>query len=74
MAKIKINFNREVWEGWTVGDFIKELQFSWQYKKWNNPTKQEMSKWLRGEQPYYKKDIPEVVAYFWDKYQKEGVK
>ena len=67
----KINFDREVWEGWTVGDFIKELELAWKYKKWNNPTKPEMAKWLSSEQPSYKKRIPEVVAYFWDKYQKQ---
>ena len=73
MSKKQINFEREVWEGWTVGDFIKWLELPWQYKKWDNPTRQEMSKWLRDEQPSYKKHIPEVVAYFWDRYQNEEV-
>lgn len=59
-----------VWEGWTVGAFIKELQPMFDIimkgKSWMNPfqTKDEIKKWCKDTQPYYKKHIPEVVNYF----------
>lgn len=67
--------NREVWEGWTVKDFIDELEpsadlimegNSWRSKPFK--TKKEVENWTSANQPYYKKVIPEVVAYFCKKY------
>jgi hypothetical protein len=72
----KINFDKHIYEGWTVGSFINELepQFnmimngqSWQ-KKFT--TKDEIKKWCMDNQPYYKKYIPDVVNYFFDKLKK----
>ena len=64
------DMNRNVWEGWTPQDFINELEpsldvimegKSWQ-KKFEN--KKDMVEWIKSNQPYYKKSIPEVNNYF----------
>lgn len=54
--------NRHVWEGWTVQDFIKDLELTFQYQKFK--TKEEVKDWCKSEQPYYKKHIPEVYNHF----------
>lgn len=54
--------NRHIWEGWTVQDFINELEMIFPYKKFT--TKDEVKNWCKSEQPYYKKHIPEVANYF----------
>ena len=68
------DMNRNVWEGWTPQDFINELESSldmimegksWQ-KKFEN--KKDMVEWIKSNQPYYKKSIPEVNNYFAKKY------
>ena len=68
------DMNRNVWEGWTPQDFINELEpsldvimegKSWQ-KKFEN--KKDMVEWIKSNQPYYKKSIPEVNNYFTKKY------
>lgn len=65
-----INTSKHIWEGWTVQDFIDELepQFnmiinneSWQK---SFKTKEEVKDWCKDNQPYYKKNIPEVTNYF----------
>ena len=64
-----------VYEGWTVGDFIEELD--WQLdmiqsgQSWKRPiaTAEELKKWLQDNQPYYKKHIPKVFNYFRKKYR-----
>lgn len=69
-----MNMNREVYEGWTVRDFIEELeplvQMLMNNKSFINPfsNKSELKHWLRDNQPYYKRDIPEVIEYFSTKY------
>lgn len=60
-----MNLKREVWEGWTVQDFINELEPIIEYQTFNS--KEELKKWCADNQPYYKKHIPEVVKYFADK-------
>jgi hypothetical protein len=69
----KINLNKHIWEGWTVGSFINDLEpsfnmimngGSWQ-KKFT--TRDEVKKWCMDNQPYYKKYIPDVVNYFYAK-------
>lgn len=65
-----MNLNKHIWEGWTVIDFINELQ--WQFDlimnngSWKKPftTKQEIKEWCKDNQPSYKKHIPEVCKYF----------
>ena len=65
-----IDTSKEVWEGWTVQDFIDELEPSFEQimrgESWIKPfaNKEELKKWCMSEQPYYKKYIPEVVSYF----------
>ena len=54
-----------IWEGWTIGDFIGELEIIFKYQKFT--TKEEVKKWCISEQPYYKKYIPEVVEHFINK-------
>lgn len=70
----KINFDKHIWEGWTVGDFIEELEpladMIMHGESWKKPfqTKSEVKEWCMDNQPYYKKHIPEVVTYFCSKY------
>ena len=63
-------YNRHVWEGWTVGDFIEDLKPELDlimtgrsfYKPFKN--KEDLAKWCTNQQPYYKTEIPEVAKYF----------
>ena len=67
---MKIDRNKHISEGWTVGDFIEEL--GWQIKlimngeSWRQPfkTKRELSDWCRDNQSSYKRPIPEVNNHF----------
>ena len=71
---MKINYNKHVWEGWLVKDFIKELESlvglaitgASYFKTIQNKT--ELKKFCMDNQPYYKKHIPEVVNHFAQKY------
>lgn len=54
--------NKHIWEGWTVQDFINELEVTFPYQRFK--TKQDVKEWCKSEQPYYKKHIPEVCNYF----------
>lgn len=54
--------DRHIWEGWTVNDFITELEVTFPYQTFK--TKDEIKQWCKSEQPYYKKHIPEVVKHF----------
>jgi hypothetical protein len=68
-----INFDKHIWEGWTVGCFINELEPMFKQimnnYSWQKPfkTKDEVKKWCMDNQPYYKKYIPDVVNYFYSK-------
>lgn len=70
----KIDFDKYVWEGWRVRDFIEDLEVSVRVimagESWRKPFKDrdELKKWCMENQPYYKKYIPEVVNYFAQKY------
>lgn len=65
-----INRNKQVWEGWTVGNFIDELapqvNMIMNGESWRKPfrTKQELAAWCKENQPYYKKRIPDVNNHF----------
>lgn len=69
-----IELNREVWEGWTVKDFITDLEPSIEVIMEDKgiiskfTSKEELKKYCRENQPYYKKNIPEVIKYFSKKY------
>jgi hypothetical protein len=65
-----MNLNKHISEGWTVGDFIEELEPSFSMimsgGSWKEPfqTDAELKSWCMDNQPYYKKHIPEVFNYF----------
>jgi hypothetical protein len=69
---MQINLNKHVWEGWTVGDFIDDLEPLFDIVRSNASefgcsafeTKEDVKKWCMDNQPGYKKYIPEVVNYF----------
>ena len=69
-----IDFDKEVWEGWTVGDFIGELEpaadMVMNGSSWIEPFRdfESLKAWCMDNQPYYKGYIPEVVEYFAYKY------
>ena len=74
-----IDFNKHIWEGWRVGDFIRELQPQldslYSQKDYNiyaaKPfeSKAAMREYCKDNQPYYKKRIPEVANYFIQRYK-----
>lgn len=75
MAKTKLDYNREVWEGWCPYDFITEIEddldyrMSRPYKSPLHPkNREELRELICDLQPYYKKPIPEVEDYFFSKY------
>ena len=67
-----MNRDKHIYEGWTVGDFIDDLNPT--FRMLQNPniptinegfkTKDELMDWCMDMQPYYKKHIPEVYNYF----------
>ena len=65
-----MNRDKHIWEGWTVGDFIDELEPIFNMivhnNSWQKPfkSKEEVKSWCKDQQPYYKKHIPEVANYF----------
>lgn len=69
-----IDLDKHIWEGWTVGDFIEDLEpmvnmiMSNQSIQKPFKDKNELKLWCMDNQPYYKKYIPEVVDYFTIKY------
>ena len=70
-----MNRDKHIWEGWTVGDFIDDIEPSFDTiqngNDWGLNTrfkdKSDLKKWVKDEQPYYKKHIPEVYNYFLNK-------
>jgi len=70
-----MNRDKHIWEGWTVGDFIDDLEPSFDTiqngNDWGLNTKfkekSDLKKWVKENQPYYKKHIPEVYNYFLQK-------
>jgi hypothetical protein len=66
----KVNFDKHIFEGWTVRDFINELEPTFNMimngNSWHPvfTTKQQIKEWCKSNQPYYKKHIPDVVNYF----------
>tara|TARA_Y100001963_G_scaffold69024_1_gene96144 strand:- start:245 stop:448 length:204 start_codon:yes stop_codon:yes gene_type:complete len=64
-----MNRNKHIWEGWTVGCFIDDLELTYKYQTFNS--KDDIKKWCKSEQPYYKRHIPEVANYFINKWENE---
>lgn len=71
---MKIAYDKHIWEGWTVQDFINDLAPQLSIimcgNSWRDPikTKEDLKKWCIYNQPYYKKYIPEIVEHFANKY------
>lgn len=71
-----MNLNKHIWEGWTVQDFINELEPTFDTimnnGSWKKPfaDTNELKEWCKDNQPYYKKHIPEVFNYFKNKFGK----
>ena len=69
-----VNLNKHIWEGWTVQDFINELEplvkiaVKGRGHFGTIKTKKDLKKFCTDNQPYYKKYIPDVVNYFAEKY------
>lgn len=65
-----MNRDKHVWEGWTVGKFIDELEPIFNMiqsgNSWQQPfdDNEKLKQWCMDNQPYYKKHIPEVFNYF----------
>lgn len=70
----KIDYNKEVWEGWTIQDFIEALEDDISYIMADTSiippfkNKDELKKYCMENQPYYKRYIPEVIEHFANKY------
>lgn len=68
-----MNLQRHIWEGWTVQDFINDLEptfnriVSGQSCQKPFESDKELKEWCMSHQPYYKKYIPEVFKYFKNK-------
>jgi len=65
-----MNRDKHIWEGWTVGDFIDDVEVIFNYcSKHSNfwESKKDLKNWVKDNQPYYKKHIPEVYNYFLQK-------
>lgn len=71
---MNIDFNKHIWEGWTVGDFIRDISVQidliMTHRSHRQPftSKKELAQWCKSHQSYYKKRIPEVNRFFADKY------
>jgi len=69
----KVNLDKHIWEGWTVRDFIEDLEpifnMIMSNNSWQKPftSKEEVKKWCMDMQPGYKKYIPDVVNHFYSK-------
>lgn len=66
-----MNRDKHIWEGWTVGDFIDDIEPIFNMAIYINrlpfTNKTELKQWVKDNQPYYKKHIPEVYNYFLNK-------
>lgn len=69
-----IDYNKHIWEGWLVKDFVKALEDDISdimddlsiIPPFKN--KDELKKYCMENQPYYKRYIPEVIEHFANKY------
>jgi hypothetical protein len=65
--------DKHIWEGWTVQNFIDELEPMFNMimsnQSYIKPFREvrDLKEWCKDHQPYYKKHIPEVFNYFKEK-------
>ena len=62
-----MNRDKHIWEGWTVGKFVDDLEHVFEFYRDELTTKEDVKTWCASNQPYYKKNIPEVSNYFINK-------
>lgn len=75
-TRAKYHFDKHIWEGWEVGDFIRDLEptldrimeYGQVYAEPALHTKQELSDWIKSHLPYTLKAHRYVLKYFTDKY------
>lgn len=68
------SLDTEIWEGWTINDFIKAIDLDVAMMMRIRPSdKKGLKKYVMDAQPYYKKHIPEVYDHYVKKYFKEMV-
>lgn len=65
LNKYNMENHKHIWEGWTVQDFIDELEITFRYQTFES--KKELKEWCKSEQPHYKKHIPAVYKHFLNK-------
>ena len=70
---MNIDIDKHIWEGWTVSDFIIDLEPTLDLIMSSKSyiriiTVEDLKDWIKDNQPYYKKHIPEVLEYFKDRY------
>ena len=74
-----VDVEKHIWEGWRVIDFINHIEPTLEIILSNHrdsfycdkkpfKSRDEFKTWVKTEQPYYKKYIPDVVSYFSRKY------
>lgn len=69
-----INYDKHIWEGWTVKDFINDIigeidiLIELHRPRGNTVDRKLIAELTSNAQPYYKKVIPEVVDYFCKRY------
>lgn len=67
---MKVDLSRHVREGWTVGDFIRELaplvDMIMRGESFHAPfrSKAELAAWCKDNQPYHKRKVAAVNNYF----------
>lgn len=76
--RVKYQFDKHIWEGWNVHDFIYELEPQLDnIMDWNGgfryadpvyKTKEDIKNWIKNNLPYTTKALREVTKYFIDKY------
>ena len=76
--RTKYQFDKHIWEGWNVSDFIDELEPQLDnIMDWNGgqsyadplyKTKVDIKNWIKGNLRYTTKALREVTKYFVDKY------
>lgn len=69
-----MDMDRNIYEGYTPRDFIRiiEPEFVARHKYEPFTNRKEVAEFCTSRQPFYGKQIPEVIKYFMDKYVKGG--
>ncbi len=63
-----MNRDKHIWEGWTVGDFIDDVEVIFNYcSKHSNfwESKKDLKNWVKDNQPYYKNIYQKFIIIFY---------